>query len=51
MRISRLGAGWHYRPLNDILDEELQHKAASSLYDDWMHVYMVDGVYARDCRR
>ena len=40
--------GWHYHPLNIALDEELGYKAISTLYYDWMHVFMVDGTYGRE---
>ena len=40
--------GWRYNELSIVLDVDLGYRPISTLYFDWMHVYMVDGTYGRE---
>ncbi len=41
-------AGWNYHKHNIILNEQLKYKAISTLHFDYMHVWLVDGVFQRE---
>ena len=39
--------GWTHNPWNILADASLKYKAASTMIFDWMHVWCIDGVFAR----
>ena len=43
--------GWTYNPHSILVDADLQYKAISTLNYDWMHVWCVDGCFARELRQ